>query len=243
MIIRWLTIPIVSATLLYASYKDFKTREIEDIVWIIPSCLGLLINFYIFYLDDFSYVWMYLLGIAVTGALAFAIYFAGLYGGADAKALLMVALVDPFTSAPYRIHGLTGLSTFTNGMILSVSLPLFLALWNIRKIISGERIFNGFEKEPLRRKIAAFFLGTRLADASRRRFWSPIEERNNGMRRFRFSISLDDFEESKDDDAWVTPGIPLIIFFTAGYFVAISLGDLIAFILASLFQSPQSIHL
>ncbi|HIQ29217.1 MAG TPA: A24 family peptidase [Candidatus Caldiarchaeum subterraneum] len=243
MTLHWLTTYIASAALLYASYRDFKTREVDDIVWIIPSCLGLLINLYGFYVNGFSNVWIYLIGVAVTGALAFAIYLAGLYGGADAKALLMISLVDPFVPAPYRIHGLMGLTTFTNGMILSASLPILLALWNVRKIISGEKIFNGFEDEPLRRKIAAFFLGTRLADASRKRFWSLIEERKNDKRRFRFSISLDDFTESGYDDAWVTPGIPLIIFFTAGYFVAVFLGDLTALILASLFPSPQPILL
>ena len=242
-LLGYLTIAIVSVTLLYASYKDFKTREIEDIVWVIPAGLGLLINFYKFYLDGFTGILLYVIGIIVTGALAFAIYFAGLYGGADAKALLMVSIVDPFTTGPYKLHGLTGITTFTNGMILSASLPISLALWNMSKIISGEQIFKGFEKEPLKRKIAAFFLGTRLADASRRKFWSPIEERDNGKKRFKFSISIDDFEESRYDDAWVTPGIPLIIFFTVGYFVTVFIGDLTALIVVSLSPSRQLVHL
>ncbi len=30
----------------YASYKDLKTREIYDIVWVIPGAIGLVIDIY-----------------------------------------------------------------------------------------------------------------------------------------------------------------------------------------------------
>ena len=46
---------LISITMLvYASYTDIKTREIHDIVWIIPGVTGLILDIYELFLGSLS---------------------------------------------------------------------------------------------------------------------------------------------------------------------------------------------
>jgi preflagellin peptidase FlaK len=226
--IEYLRIAITSATLLYSSYLDLRTREVDDKVWILPSIVGAALNLYAYITSDPSALIMYGVGVGATAGVAFALYLAGLYGGADAKALTCIAAVHPTTGFGVQLHGITGLTTFTNGMILSASLPISLAIYNLSRIARGERIFRGFESEPWYRRVSACFIGTRVYNSAGRKFWSPVEKRVDGLRKFVFNISIDDMAEAEYDDMWITPGIPLLIFFTGGYFLALAIGDLMA---------------
>ena len=110
-----------------------------------------------------------------------------------------------------------------------------MALYNLKQILQKREIFRGFENERRIRKLAALFLGVRLRSSKGKKFWSPIEKRReDGVREFTFNISIEDFNECEYEDAWVTPGIPLIVFFTAGYFISLIYGDLIAIIISLL---------
>jgi len=45
------------------------------------------------------------------------------------------------------------------------------------------------------------------------------------VRKFDFSLMRDDFETKSG--TWVTPGIPLLVFFTVGFFLLLIYGDLV----------------
>lgn len=225
---------IASITLLYSSYLDLKKREVEDIVWIVPSALGLALNLYFFYPFGFEQLVRYGLVVLVSTALAFAFYFAGLYGGADAKAITAISIIQPFSTTMPQIHGVTSLTVLSNGMILSISLPLLFGLLNIYRILRGEKIFEGFEAERGHRKFVALFLGTRMRKAAGKNFWGVMEKSEGGVRKFRFNLDIMELERVDRDDVWITPGIPLLIFFTAGYFLNLFAGDFLAHFLFSL---------
>ncbi|GBC68664.1 hypothetical protein HRbin01_00347 [archaeon HR01] len=222
--LEYLRIAVASATLLYTSYLDLKTREVDDKVWLVAGAFGLLVN-----LPDL--IWKpadiipYLLSIGATAGVAFSLYFVGLYGGADAKALTCLSAIHPFSRYGVQLHGIVGLTTFTNGMLLSALLPISLALYNSYRLVRGEEIFEGFESEPGYRKFFALFIGTRVMRSSGKRFWSPVEKRAGGVKRFTFNITIDDMDEAFEDDMWITPGIPLLVFFTAGYLLSLVFGD------------------
>jgi len=226
---------LAAATLLYSSYHDLRTREVDDKVWIVPAAVGAVINIYPFLGADLGWLIRYGLAAGLTAAVAFGLYFTGLYGGADAKALVTISFIQPFTDRWPQLHGFTGLVTLTNGLILSTALPAGFAAYNLYRLAKGEKIFDGFEGEPVLRKAAACFIGVRLKKAVGRRFWSPVEKTVNGVRRFSFNLSIDDLREADRDDIWITPGIPLLVFFTAGYLTNLAAGDIMAWILYSLF--------
>ncbi|BAJ50223.1 archaeal preflagellin peptidase FlaK [Candidatus Caldarchaeum subterraneum] len=229
---------IVSLTLLYSSYLDIKKREVDDIVWVIPSILGLLLNLYTVYVVGFDYLVRYGAAVLVSAGVGFALYFAGLYGGADAKALVTIALVQPFSYTGLQLHGVTSLTVLTNGMIFSLSLPVFFMAFNSYRLLRGEKIFSGFDGEKSLRKLAALFLGTRMRNAAGKNFWGVIESIENGVRRFRFNIGIEELEKVDRDDVWVTPGIPLLVFFTVGYFFNLFAGEVMAYLFRSLAPNP-----
>ncbi|MCS6769527.1 MAG: prepilin peptidase [Candidatus Caldarchaeum sp.] len=225
---------LAASTLLYTSYLDVRTREVDDVVWVVAASLGLVLNAFSVYSGGLGELLRYGFAVAVSGAVAFALYFGGLYGGADAKALLTIAVIQPYVYTWPTIHGINALTTLTNGMLLSASLPLSFAAYNLFRLIRGEKIFKGFESERKIRKLAACFIGVRVSKSAGKPFWSPVEKTENGVRKFDFNISIDDIEMVKGNDMWITPGIPLLVFFTAGYFINLLAGDLMGWVLFSL---------
>ncbi len=223
---------IPASGLVYASYKDWIEREVDDWVWISCGAAGGLLT-----IMDLIYSWSLSLAlsatisIALSAGLAFAFYFFGLYGGADAKAIAVVSLSLPIYYPPMKLHPFTGLATLSNGLLISlVLLPIFL-IWNLISLARGEKIFDGFEHEKASRKVAAMLFGIRVKDASRRKFWFPLETEREGRRFFDFKLFDLEFEEVKRDDCWMTPGLPLLISITIGFIFYVLVGDLLAVIL------------
>jgi len=231
-----LSILIVVSTLAYSSYLDLKTREVPDKVWLISGGAGVALNLYLMTQPTPSSLVTYGIATGATAAVAFPLYFLGLYGGADAKALVVVAAAHPTVSLGVQTHGFTGLATYTNGILLSALLPLSLAVYNLGKILRGDDLFRGFEKEKRLRRVIACFIGTRSKRSRAMRFWSPMETGDDRDRRFVFHIGIDDLLPAERDDVWITPGIPLLVFFFAGYLVTLGYGDIIGVFLSLLFR-------
>ncbi len=248
---------IAGIMLAVASYQDFRTREIDDKVWLIGGGLGGALTAYE---ALFTPAYPYLLAgfsIGITAALAFGVYYLGLYGGADAKALLAIALTFPL--APSWITSpLFPIAVLGNSLLLSVLLliPTCLAL-NLAWKVSGRSLFDGVEA-PWVKKAAAMLTGVRVRPAiARKVHFNLMEvpapkcesagnvqggggEENDGNERVRlklFSRVTDEDEEKVIDDrrdyVWVTPAIPMIVFFLAGYISAL-LGWDILFAVVSL---------
>ncbi len=228
--------------LLYTSYLDMKKREVEDKVWIAFGVVGAVLQGYELATGESNWI---VLGVAVGLAtvIGMGLFFFGFYGGADGKALIVVAILVPYFVPRVGLYSIAPLIVLTNGVFISIILPVFMLLWNLSRIISGEKIFDGFEGESLTRKVAACFLGykqtgkPRAFQFSMERSQRPSDGNQVAMaainRRFDFSMMRDDFET--ESGTWVTPGIPLLVFFTAGFFVLLIYGDLVISIIQFLF--------
>lgn len=228
---EFLRLILLLGTLLYGSYYDWKSREVSDYVWIIPSAVGILLQVYeIALLGHILEVYLTAFSIALTSAAALAFYKLGFFGGADAKALIAVSLILPTYTSSYSIHPFASLTVLTNGVVLTVSLPLAYALRNLASIASGTRVFRGFESEPLWKKTLVCFLGYRLKQAKPANFMFSLEKEVDGRKVFLISLLKDD-EFASGEDIWVTPGIPLLLFFTAGFILMVLQGDIIALLL------------
>jgi len=223
--------------LCYGSYSDLRTREVTNKLWIAFGVLGIVINLLDFSLLERGTSDLIQVGISValTWPIAVGLFYAGLYGGADAKALMVLALLVPTTSWGTYLHPFTPLMVLTNGVFCSLVVPLVLFLYNLSRILRGEKIFKGFEAEPAWKKIVASFLGRRIDDIGNRKFLLSLEKVEDGFRKFNFSLLTAEEDELREaKDMWVTPGIPLIVFLTAGFLIAIIYGDLLSFILPGL---------
>ena len=170
-----------------------------------------------------------LIGVGLGALVGMGLYFFGFYGGADGKALIVLGLLVPHFVPQVGLYSVAPLIILTNGVLISILLPLGLLIYNVSMVLRRKPIFDGFD-EPLYRKVLASLLGYRQSgkieiSSFRWKKTVPGPGPGNEIKKFDFSLMRDDFETK--GDTWVTPGIPLLVFFTAGYFFLLFYGDLV----------------
>jgi len=202
-----------------ASILDIRKREIHDILWIVFGAVAiLLIIFSPSPLDSLKTSGFSL----IIAPVAIIIWRTGLFGGADALGLIVLAALAP---QAILSHGLvTPFTTLTNAAIFSIT-PIFVNF--IRNVISislHKNIFDGFEETRLK-KILAIFLGYR---AKNPKYSFPIEKKEGNLRKLDFSFHhAENAQFCSTSDTWVTPGIPYILYITAGFVFQLLFGDII----------------
>ena len=247
--------------LFYASWSDWKKREVSNWVWVIfaPSAFALTTIQYVLFA---SYVLrFYVFSILFTSALSVILFYAGAFGGADAKALICLSLALPsypmylFKSQMVFVSPLFPLTIFSNAVLLAALSVFYSLLRNsLWKLKSGRKLFEGFEKEAKWRKILAFISGYKVdvAKLEKSGHLYPLEdvsEREDGeSERKLLTMPKDEkrdeivervekaFKEGKlQGEVWATPGLPLLVFITAGLIVALIYGDIVWTVLRSFF--------
>lgn len=144
-------IAVALVTFGVASWSDIKTRRIKNILWVPAFVIGLalLVARLVSVQGEPSHAQVMLaiqigisFGFIIPLALAFWSY--GLFGGADARALIVLAVLaprfpeDPITVANYAFPlyesavGVFSMSALTNGLLLTAAYPLWLYVRNIR---------------------------------------------------------------------------------------------------------------
>lgn len=239
--------------LIYASWSDWKEREVSNRVWIVLAPLGFLLTLVQYVLFAQELLVFYVLSFGVTSALAVVLFYAGAFGGADAKALICLSLALPyypiylFPFSNLYYSPLFPVTVFSNSVLLAALAALYALLQNLLwKLKTGRRLFEGFEEENSGRKLVALLTGYKvnIAKLKRHEYLYPLEdistsEDNQPSRRLlvipkdesrrdileRISKAAEAEKISKD--VWVTPGLPMLIFITAGLITALIFGDII----------------
>lgn len=219
---------ITGAILLtYASYTDVKTRRAANRLWIIMAIIGAVLLL-IQYLDGgFPNIW-YLVFIPIMIALMYLFFqMRLLFGGADAKALMALAILVPIQPTmlgeqlPLWKSFMPGSwIIFANATILFLLIPLSLLVYNI-----GKRNV----------KFPHSLLGYVITvEKAKQKFVWPLEKIKDGKRRlmympknFDIDEELAEFEKQGITEIWVTPKIPFMIPLLIGFLVSFFLGDLL----------------
>jgi len=214
-------IRILSALIMLsiATTIDVWKREVNDILWIIFGAISVVLIFFEPSMTDS----LVNIGVSlIVAPIALLIWRVGIFGGADALGLIVLAALAPQLSLSGNT--VTPLTTLTNAAIISVA-PIFLNL--IRNLIAISRhknIFEGFEETRLK-KISAMFLGYR---AKNPKYSFTIEKVQGNHKKIDFSFHHAENTQFCDKpDTWVTPGIPYILYITAGFVVQLLFGDII----------------
>ena len=247
--------------LIYASWSDYKTREVSNKVWAIlgPLALGLTgLQFLVYSSEPIQLIISYVLSFAITSGLAIAIFYVGGFGGADAKALMCIALALPvypshLLSQPAGfVSPLFPITIFTNSVLLG-ALSVFYALFRniIWKLRNKGGVFEGLETESFGRKILALFSGYKInVSKLEKGFMYPLEDvgvtEDEGVRRKLLVFPKDEEreeivarilknvgKEKLEGGVWVTPGLPLLIHITLGLLIALTYGDIVWILLGS----------
>lgn len=218
--IDFIRVTIALVMLGIATSSDIKKREISDIVWIIFGAAGaIMLIFSVDITED-----LFRVGIAlIVAPIALIIWRVGLFGGADAFALIALAVIAPGMTV---LGGtVTPFTTLTNAVLLSIVPMLVNAVRNTILLASKRNIFDGFE-ETKARKIFAMFIGYRAANP---KFGFSIERMQGKKKKLKLSIQhAESTQFCEKKDTWITPGIPYMIFIAAGFVVQLVFGDILA---------------
>ncbi len=205
--------------LFVASAVDLKKREINDILWIIFGAVATALIF----LEPDLWSTLKLMGFAmIVAPIVLFVWRMGVFGGADALALITLAGLAPL--ATFTGKELTPLSTLTNAAILSVTPIITNVIRNLFAISKHENLFEGFNESRLN-KVIAVFIGYR---AKNPKYSFSIERTENDAKRLDFSLHhAENATFCGTANTWVTPGIPYVIYITAGFLIQVFYGDLI----------------
>lgn len=246
------------AFFVYASWSDLKKREVSNIVWVILAPIAFTLTFVQFFAFAPHLLNTFVLSFALTSAFSVVLFYGGAYGGADAKALICLALALPtyptaFSPFPlFTFQPLFPLTVFCNAVLLAV-LSVFYSIarnyvWKFR---TGKKFFEGFENESFGRKILTFLCGYKVGikQLEKTEHSYPLEDvrtTETGETERRLLVFPKDDERMEIVDRiskaaqqgklpkeiWITPGLPMLIFITVGLIVALFFGDILWAILS-----------
>jgi preflagellin peptidase FlaK len=204
------------AFLLYASWSDYKTREVSNRVWVLFAPLALLLSLVELLLYEPSKLPFLGLGFGVTAAFAIILFYSGGFGGADSKALMCIALALPFSPetlfVPVLAAGVSPLSQnlfpltiFSNAVLLAAASGIYMLLRNIiwhKK--TGKKTFEGtLAKEPIGKKIIALITGYKVSVAKLKEKWHvyPMEdvEEENGENPLKRKLVIVPKDQGRDE--------------------------------------------
>jgi preflagellin peptidase FlaK len=177
--------------LLYASWSDYKTREVSNRVWIVYAPIALALSITELLLYDSVKLSLFGLSVGVTVVIAFVLFYSGGFGGADSKALMCIALALPFFPAalftPVLGSGVSPLSqnifslaVFSNAVLVAAFSGVALLLYNLFwRAKTGQKIFEGsLASESAWKKILVLITGYKISVARLREKWHiyPMED-------------------------------------------------------------------
>ncbi len=244
---------VISVLILgYSCVTDLKVRRAPNRLWYFMGAVGLVLGGFELYASGFDRTLMFswALGFIFIFVMMYFLYYffqhfgmAGL-GGADAKALIAVAIMFPYYP-PIEVFNqflpvtdvsrsiIFGLAVFGNALALNLVVPLFLFVYNLLNVPLGElksspvSAFTGY-KAPVEG-----LLGKHV------RLMSHYTEEDGQLKKKRAfgGSEVDDAtyqnllrwksEGKIGDKVWVTPKIPFLIPITLGFMLAIVWGDVL----------------
>jgi preflagellin peptidase FlaK len=243
--------------LLYASWSDHKTREVSNTVWLVfaPLALALTLSELLLF-DTTANILLYGICFGLTSAFTIILFYSGGFGGADAKALMCLALALPFfpenlftplgTISPIS-QTFFPVTVFSNSVLLAAATAVYVFLRNIfGHLRNGKKLFEDYENASLGRKILVLITGYKVSIAKLKEKWhvyplEDIEETDEKtLKRKLVVIPKDEnrnaiverlakaVETGKiSDSLWATPGLPMLIFITAGLIITLLFGDIV----------------
>jgi len=249
-VILWIEVlrVLVSLSFLFvSSWYDYKFREVPNRIWILFAPIGFtstLIQHYLEYINgEGSTIFLYwAVSIGVTAGISLLLFYAGFFGGADAKALICLSITIPiyprFSYTRFKVMlPIFPLAVLINAVFTSSLLVIIILCRNLIGYVRlKEEMFKGLEHEPCWRKILVFMTGIRVdwKNLKSGAHYIPLEyfvkEKDGEVtRHLRVSPQLEEGGlisiEGFNGQVWVTPGLPFLIFITIGFTIALFFGD------------------
>jgi len=226
--------------LVYASYTDVRRREVSNLVWIVIGVSGILFATVELFIGSLSLFQIF--KSLIAGAIFAFLFYILNFGGADVKAVISLALLFPgypYLSLFHLCLPVTGIpplgiflfSMITNAILITISAPLTLFLYNLFRRDLSPLMFIGWRVRIANLKAKKHYklmhqIEARVKPEEWKYVWGGVEPREEIL------SHLDDLErKGKIKKVWITPELPFIVYLTAGFFTALLYGDFISVIL------------
>jgi len=246
--------------LLYASFCDYKTREVSNTVWMVFAPLAFALTFLEIYVCEFSelslQLSLYGMCFGLIAAFAIILFYSGGFGGADAKALMCLALalpfypenlIKPFFGEASPISQIFfPMTIFSNSVLLAAATAIYMLLRNIFwRQKTGKKLFERGLGESFGKKLVVLVTGYKIPIDKLKQKWhlyplEDVENIENGLERKLVLLPRDEgrdaiverlseaVENGKiQNTVWATPGLPMLIFITVGLITALFFGDIV----------------
>jgi archaeal preflagellin peptidase FlaK len=253
--------------LVYASWRDYVSREVSNRVWAVYAPIALIISLVFIVLFEPSKLLLFGVSVGLTVGIAFLLFYSGGFGGADSKALMCLALALPFAPTTLSLSLMPDnlspisqyifpITVFSNAVLFAAASGVYMVLRNMfwhRK--NHKKMFAGaLSREAIWKKILVLITGYKVTVGKLKEKWHvfpmedvdehdeklvrrlviiPQEEGRNAIVD-RLSAAVD--SKKIEDYVWATPGLPMLIFITAGLIVALIFGDVVWLLARSLLQ-------
>jgi len=232
----------LSITMLgYASYKDVKTREISDLVWIVFGVAGLSLDIIEVYMGILG-LFPLLTTVGFLTVFAFLTGYLGFFGGADLLAFIVIGLLNPVT--PYTGFEplifspvFFSLTVISNSVLIGASGVIVVLIYNLTPS-RKDGLFHGYVALKGWRRILLLLTGIKKDVETIRGppYEYPLEKIGEGGA---ISIIL---RPNLADDAgasetfrklrsmgrtrvWVSYTLPFLLVLGVGYLSSIIFGD------------------
>ncbi len=251
--------------LLYASWSDYKTREVSNRVWVVYAPIALALSLAEFLLYDWARLPLFGLCFVVTSVIAILLFYTGGFGGADSKALMCIALALPFSvgtllgpigplgESPLA-QNIFPLTIFSNGVLFAAATGVYMLLYNVVwHTTKNKKFFEGtLTKESIGKKLLVVITGHRVPLEKLKATWHiyPMEDLEGDEPSLKRSLLVVPKDEGRDEivsrlsnaasagkidnNVWATPGLPMLIFITAGLVAALLVGDIVWILISAI---------
>ncbi len=230
--------------LAYAGYSDIRKRSVSNIVWLVMAGVGIAFAGYYTVVQSMSFLIPLIFSTAITGALSYVFFRLGLFGAADAKALICIAVLFPtqprFTILSHNFPSFDAsvplifpfaLIVLLNAAVLALAVPVSLFFRNLHSLGLKEFMRNAVMCLVAYRANIDGLRSDRFA-----RLTHTYEEIDGHLTR-RYSLGGTPLnsdmaqllkayhrEEKVAAEVWVTPELPFILFIALGFLASCLLG-------------------
>ncbi len=214
-------VAVAFAFLLEASRRDLRERIVSNRLWLYMVAVFTPLNVLEYVIKPFNLVFAVVQFVFIF-VFSYLVFWLGLYGGADAKALMCLAFAFPvypsFLAFPLlgTGMGMFAFSTLANSVIAA---PLLVVLMLAKNVVKGNLEFPycliGYRESIDRIKfhnLLEFVEGKKVVRKVR-----GIEANEEEIEKLR---------KRGIREVWVSPALPFICFITAGFLIAVFLGDI-----------------
>lgn len=247
----------IGVTLIYASVLDARERRVPHRTWRPALAIAIPAAVWVYgltLLADWRTAAGYLLLVTVFCGFFYFFQAANLFGGADAYALIIITACLPFFPIePY--FGISPLGFFpftvlTNAVLINIAAPVVILAKNL---LEGNRaplpcLFTGFpvEAKTIQNEFGFVMEDIKEEDGRLVRqfvgFTESLRRIVRGERRLYtkdLRLHPEDYQKElalyrKAGRVWISYGIPFIIPITAGFLVALFVGDILFVIMKAL---------